>query len=271
MGILAGLGLAVAGATMQGILRNPLASPTTLGVSAAAGLGAALALILGVGVSGGRFLLIGNAFLFALIPAGVIFALARMRRATPDLMILAGIGLLYIFSALTSLLEYFAAADALKSLVVWLMGDLGRAKWEEIAATALVLALCVPLMLWKAWDLNVMAAGDDTAKALGLHPGRDRLLLMGVAALITATIICFTGMIGFIGLVAPHICRMAVGGDHRYLVPASGLFGAAFLLFADAVARTLLAPVVIPVGIITACAGGPLFLYLVLTHKKRHW
>ena len=271
MGILAGIGLGVAGTVLQGILRNPLASPTTIGISAAAGLGAALALILGVGPAGGKYLLIGNAFLFAMIPAAVIFLLARYRRTTPEIMILAGIGLLYIFSALTSLLQYVAADDALRSMVVWLMGDLGRAKWGEIGATFGVMMLCVPLLVYKAWDLNVMAAGDETAQALGIHPERNRLLLMAVASLTTSTIICFTGMIGFIGLVAPHICRIAIGGDHRYLLPASGIFGAAFLLLSDVAARTLLAPVIIPVGIITACAGGPLFLYLILTHKKRHW
>jgi iron complex transport system permease protein len=271
MGVLAGIGLGVAGAVLQGILRNPLASPTTIGISAAAGLGAALALILGVGSGGGQYLLIASAFVFAMVPAAVIFLLARRRGATPEIMILAGIGLLYIFSALTSLLQYVASDDALRSMVLWLMGDLGRAKWAEIGAASAVLVLCVPLLVYKAWDLNVMAAGDETAQALGIHPERNRLLLMGVASLTTATIICFTGMIGFIGLVAPHICRMVIGGDHRYLLPASGVFGAAFLLLADVAARTLLSPVIIPVGIITACAGGPLFLYLILTHKRRHW
>lgn len=271
MGILTGIGLGVSGAVMQAILRNPLASPTTIGISAAAGLGAALAIIAGVGVTAGKFLLIGNAFIFAMMPAMVIFALARFKKTTPEMMILAGIGMLYIFGSVTSLLQYFAAQDALKSMVVWLMGDLGRAKWSDILAAFGVLSVCVPLLVWKAWDLNLMALGDETARSLGVAVEKNRIFIMMTASLVTAVIICFTGMIGFIGLVSPHICRIAIGGDNRCLIPASGLFGAAFLLFADGIARTILAPVIIPVGIITSCVGGPLFLYLIIRKKKEYW
>lgn len=271
MGILAGIGLGVAGAVMQAILRNPLASPTTIGISAAAGLGAALALIAGVGFGLGKFLLIGNAFVFAMMPALVIFGLARFKRTTPEMMILAGIGMLYIFGSITSLLQYFAAQDALKSMVVWLMGDLGRARWSDIGAAFGVLFVCVPLLVWKAWDLNLMGVGDETAKSLGVAVHQNRIFIMLVASLVTATIICFTGMIGFIGLVSPHICRIAIGGDNRFLIPAAGLFGAAFLLFADTIARTVMAPIIIPVGIITSCVGGPLFLYLIIRKKKEYW
>ncbi len=271
MGILAGLGLGVAGAVMQGILRNPLASPTTIGVSAAAGLGAALAILVNVGITEGKFLLIGNAFVFSMIPTFVIFLLARLKQSTPEMMILAGIGMLYIFTSFTSLLQFFAAENALKSMVVWMMGDLGRAQWLDILATFILVASCVAFLIWKASDLNVMNVGDETAKSLGIDPDRTRVVLMAVASLITSTVICFTGMIGFIGLVSPHICRIIIGSDNRFLIPASGIFGAAFLLFADAVARTVIAPVIIPVGIITACAGGPLFLYLIINMKKRHW
>ncbi len=271
MGILAGIGLGISGAVMQSILRNPLASPTTVGVSSAAGLGAALAFVWGVGVGHGRLILIGNAFVFSIIPALVIFGLSRFKKATPEMIILAGIGMFYIFSALTSLLQYFAAQDALKSLVVWLMGDLGRANWRDIRAATGVILVCFPLLLWKAWDLNLMGAGDETAKTLGVAVGQSRLVVMLTASLVTATIICFTGMIGFIGLVAPHICRMVVGGDNRFLIPAAGLFGAAILLIADCIARTVIAPVIIPVGIITSCIGGPLFMYLIIQKKKAYW
>ena len=270
-GILSGIGLGVSGAVMQGVLRNPLASPTTIGISGAAGLGAALAILADVGLVGGQFLLVGNAFLFSLIPITVIYLLSRFNRSSPETMILAGIGMLYIFTSLTSLLQFFASEYAVKSMVVWLMGDLGRAKWGEISIILIVLVFCLPLLLWKAWDLNVMAIGDETARSLGINPDRSRVFLMLLSSLVTATAICFTGIIGFIGLVAPHICRMTIGGDNRFLIPASGVFGAGFLLFADAVARTLMAPVIIPVGIITGCAGGLLFIYLVLKQKKRNW
>jgi iron complex transport system permease protein len=271
MGILAGVGLGISGAAMQSILRNPLASPTTIGVSSAAGLGAALAFVWGVGLGTGRLVLIGNAFAFSMIPALVIFGLSRFKKATPEMIVLAGIGMFYIFSSLTSLLQYFAEQEALKSMVVWLMGDLGRAKWDDIRASAGVILVCAPLLLWKAWDLNLMGIGDETAKTLGVAVGQSRILVMLTASLVTATIICFTGMIGFIGLVAPHICRITVGGDNRFMIPAAGLFGAVLLLVADAIARTVLAPVIIPVGIITSCIGGPLFLYLIIKKRKEYW
>jgi len=271
MGALAGVGLAIAGAEMQGILRNPLASPFTLGISAGAGLGAALAIIAGVGFIGGGLLLVGNAFIFALIPSFVIVGLSRFKRATPETMILAGIAMTYIFSAVSSLLHYFSEAEALKDVVVWLMGSLGRATWSNLSTISLTLAVCIPLLIWKSWDLNVMGAGDETAKSLGINVERTRIFIMIVASFLTAVIICFTGMIGFIGLVAPHITRICIGGDNRFVVPASGLFGAAFLVAADILAREVVAPVIIPVGIVTSCVGGPLFLYLIIKKKREYW
>ena len=271
IGVLAGVGLAIAGAEMQGTLRNPLASPFTLGISAGAGLGAALAIIAGVGFIGGGFLLVANAFLFALIPSFVIVGLARFKRATPETMILAGIAMTYIFSAVSSLLHYFSESEALKDVIVWLMGSLGRATWGNLFIISLVLVVCIPLLMWKSWDLNVMSAGDETAKSLGINVERTRIFVMMVASLLTATIVCFTGIIGFIGLVAPHITRICIGGDNRFVIPASGAFGAAFLVGADIIAREVVAPVIIPVGIITSCVGGPLFLYLIIKRKREYW
>ena len=271
MGVLAGVGLAIAGAEMQGILRNPLASPFTLGISAGAGLGAALAIITGFGFVGGGLLLVGNAFIFAMIPALVIVGLSRFKRATPETMILAGIAMTYIFSAVSSLLHYFSEAEALKDVIVWLMGDLGKATWGDLSTVSVVLAVCIPLLIWKSWDINVMSSGDETAKSLGINVERTRIVTMMLASFITAVIVCFTGMIGFIGLVAPHITRMCIGGDNRFVIPASGLFGAAFLVAADIIAREVMAPVIIPVGIVTSCVGGPLFLYLIIRKKKEYW
>ena len=271
IGVLAGVGLAIAGAEMQGTLRNPLASPFTLGISAGAGLGAALAIIAGVGFIGGGFLLVANAFLFALIPSFVIVGLARFKRATPETMILAGIAMTYIFSAVSSLLHYFSESEALKDVIVWLMGSLGRATWGNLFIISLVLVVCIPLLMWKSWDLNVMGAGDETAKSLGINVERTRIFVMMVASLLTATIVCFTGIIGFIGLVAPHITRICIGGDNRFVIPASGAFGAAFLVGADIIAREIMAPAILPVGIITSCVGGPLFLYLIIKRKREYW
>ncbi len=271
MGISAGVGLAIAGTMMQGILRNPLASPFTLGIASGAGFGAALAIILGAGVVAGEYLIIGNAFIFALIPTFVIIGLTRYKRATPETMILAGIAMLYIFSAATTLIQYFAEPEAVKAVVFWMVGSLGKASWDAILPVSIVLAVCVPLLMWKSWDVNVMGAGDETAKSLGVNIERTRITVMIIASLLAAAIISFTGAIGFIGLVAPHMCRMVIGGDNRFLIPASGLFGAALLLVADTIARTIIAPVILPVGVITAFMGGPLFLYLIMRRRREYW
>ncbi|MHC1611001.1 MAG: FecCD family ABC transporter permease [Candidatus Methanospirareceae archaeon] len=271
MGILAGMGLAIAGTMMQGILRNPLASPYTLGISAGAGFGAALAILLGAGIVAGEYLIIGNAFLFALIPTFIILGLTRYKRATPETMVLAGIAMFYIFSAATTLLMYFSEAEAVKEAYFWIVGSLGKASWDNLLPVSIVLAGCLPLLMWKSWDLNVMGAGDETAKSLGVDVERTRILILVIASLLTAAIISFTGTIGFIGLVAPHMCRMVIGGDNRFLIPASGLFGAALLLGADTIARTIIAPVILPVGILTAFMGGPLFLYLIMRRRREYW
>jgi iron complex transport system permease protein len=271
MGILAGIGLAIAGTMLQGILRNPMASPFTLGIAAGAGFGAALAIILSTGLIAGKYLIIGNAFLFSLIPTFVILGLARYRRATPETMILAGIALLYIFHASTTLLMYFSEPEAVKEAYFWMVGSLGKSSWDNLLPVFAVLVSCIIPLMWKSWDLNVMGAGDETAKSLGVNVERTRIFIMIVASLLTAGIICFTGTIGFIGLVAPHMCRMVIGGDNRFLIPASGLFGAALLLGADTVARRIIAPVILPVGVLTAFMGGPLFLYLILRRKREYW
>ena len=273
MAIIAGFGLAVAGTIMQGILRNPLASPYTLGIASGAGFGAALAILMGVGLItiGGEYLIIGNAFLFSLIPTFVILALTRYRRATPETMILAGIAMLYIFSAMTTLLMYFGEPDAVKAAYFWMVGDLGKASWGDILSTFPIVVFCfIPLML-KSWDMNLLSAGDETAKSLGVDVERTRILLLIIASLMTSVIICFTGTIGFIGLVAPHMCRMVIGGDNRFLIPASGIFGGALLLSADTIARRIIAPVILPVGVITSFMGGPLFLYLIMRRRREYW
>jgi len=272
MAVIAGIGLAIAGAMTQGILRNPLASPYTLGISSGAGFGAAIAILLGKGIVGGEYLIIGNAFIFSLIPTFIIVGLTRFRRATPETMILAGIAMMYIFSAATTILMYFSESEAMKHAYFWMVGDLGRASWNAILLVSIALAGCFFPLMWKSWDVNVMGAGDETAKSLGVNVERSRIFIMVVSSLLTASIIAFAGTIGFVCLVAPHMCRMVIGGDSRFLVPASGLFGGAFLLGCDTIARTIIAPVILPVGIITSCLGGPLFLYLIIRRgRKEYW
>lgn len=268
MAIVAGMGLAVAGAVMQGILKNPLASPFTLGIASAASFGAALAIILGAGFAGGEYLIIGNAFVFTLLASFFVYGLARYKGITPETMILAGIAIMYLFSALTSFLQYMGRSEQVHEVVFWMMGSLGRSSWEKVGIVTAVLLLCFPYLLLRSWDINAMGAGDETAKSLGVNVERVRVASLMLASLITASIICFTGTIGFIGLVSPHITRMVIGGDHRFLIPASALVGAMLLLAADTAARTILAPVILPVGIMTAFLGIPFFIYLFIRRRE---
>lgn len=270
LAIFAGAALAMSGSTTQAILRNPIATPYTLGVSAGAGLGAAIGIILGRGFAEGEFLVIGNAFVFSLIPVGVILLIVKRRGPSPETMILAGIAMVYIFNACTTILQYFAESNAVSATVFWLVGDLSRAAWWQLPYILGVLGFCFVINLKLSWDLNVMRMGDDSAKSLGADVDRTRKITLILACLSTATVVSFTGAIGFICLVAPHICRAVVGGDQRFLIISSTLFGAILLLVADIVARRLLAPVILPVGAITAFLGGPLLLYLLIRRRRTH-
>jgi iron complex transport system permease protein len=271
LGIIAGIGLGLAGAVMQAILRNPLASPYTLGISSGAGFGASLAILAGAGLVGGKYLIVGNAFVFALLVSFIILALSSRKGATPETMILAGIAMMYLFGAMTTILQYFGDAEAVKEAVFWMVGDLNRASWPIVTIILGVLACCVPLLMLKSWDLNVMGAGDETAKSLGVNVKRTRVITMVLSTFLVATIVCFTGTIGFIGLVAPHMTRLAIGGDNKYVLPVSGLLGAVILISADLVARRLIAPVILPVGAVTAFMGAPLFLYLIMRRRREYW
>ena len=265
--VMAGFGLAVAGSIMQGILRNPLASPFTLGIASAATTGASIAIVLGAGVAGGDYLVIANAFLFSLLAALAIYGMARYRGIGSETMVLAGIAIMYLFSAVTSLLQYIGSAEQLRAVVFWTFGSVDKSTWPKLAIVSLTLACTIPYLIYRAWDLNALAEGDEVAAGLGVPVERSMMVFMVVASLITAVIICFTGTIGFIGLVAPHITRMAIGGDFRTLIPASGLVGALLLLSADSIARSVLAPQILPVGIVTAFLVVPFFIYLFM-HRR---
>ncbi|MCW3998666.1 MAG: iron ABC transporter permease [Candidatus Bathyarchaeota archaeon] len=268
LAIFAGAALAMGGVTTQAILRNPIATPYTLGVSAGAGLGAAVAIILGAGFFEGNLLIVGNAFVFSLIPVAVILLLVKRRGSSPETMILAGIAMVYIFNAITTILQYFAESNAVSATVFWVIGDLSRADWWQLPYVFGVLVICFIINMRLSWDINLMRMGDDAAKSLGSEVDRTRKITLITACLLTATVVSFTGAIGFICLVAPHICRRVVGGDLRYLIVSSALFGAILLLVADIFARRLIAPIVLPVGAITAFLGGPLLLYLLMKRRQ---
>ena len=274
---LAGLSLAGAGAIKQGVLRNPLVSPFTLGISAGASLGAAIAIILGKSILGslyfaaGKYLIVCNAFLFGMITMLLIYGIAKVKGAVPETLILAGVALGYLFQAGVSALKYFSDNEALKDLVVWLMGGLWGAGWDTVFILLPIVLICLILLERFTWDLNALGAGEEVAMSLGVNVNQLRLVTLTLATLMASSTIAFTGIIGFIGLVSPHVCRFIIGSDNRFLFPAAALTGAVLLLLADTMARIVLAPIELPVGILTSLIGAPFFLYLLLKKKHQYW
>lgn len=269
--LLVGAALALSGAEMQTILNNPLASPFTLGVSSAASLGAAVAIVLGLGVPGlpPAFLITGNAFLFAFASVLLIQALGRRVTGGPDNLVLLGIALVFTFEAAVSLLQFVASADALQQLVFWSMGSLSRANWLAIAILSAVLALTLPFSLASAWKMTALRLGEDRARSFGIDVGRLRLFSLLRISLLAATAVSFVGTIAFIGLVGPHIARMLIGEDHRFFLPASALVGATVMAFASIASKMVMPGVVIPISIVTAAVGLPVFFSLILTRRER--
>ncbi|HOT06976.1 MAG: Cobalamin import system permease protein BtuC [Methanosaeta sp. PtaB.Bin039] len=270
-GMMAGFGLGICGCVMQAVLKNPLASPFTLGITAGAQFGISMAAVIGFSVLGGPYFIIGNAFLCALLCSFFIIGLAAIKGATSENLVLAGIAVNYFFSAISQLLKYFASDEQLRLMTNWGMGDLAAFSWANSQLLLAVFVICVPLLMSKCWDLNIMTAGDDTAKSIGVNAENTRLFIMATSSLLVAVIVCFMGIIAFVGLVAPHMARMVIGGDHRFLIPASGVLGALVLMSADAVGMNLMAPTIIPTGIMTSIVGVPFFMYLMMKGKRKEF
>ncbi len=269
-GIICGFALAVCGAAMQSMMKNPLADPYTMGISSGAGFGAALAMILGIELIAGGGIVV-NAFVFAVIPAVIILFLSRFRKATPTMMVLCGISLMYLFNALTQLFMLIADPDDMSAVYEWMVGSLDGVSYDELLLVLLVTVIGSLYVQYMANQLNVMGIGDESAQTLGVDVERRRLVILMVITLVAASVVSFTGVIGFVGLVAPHIARTLIGSDNRYLVPASGVVGSLLLVASDILARTIASPVMLPVGVITACVGGPLFMLLILRSTKETW
>ncbi len=277
---IAGAGLAAAGAAMQSILRNPLGSPFTLGVSQAGAFGAAFSVIIaGSGIMQSTqvgsitftnsLMTVTFAFAACILCALTITFIARSYGTTPEIMVLCGVAIGSIFSAGTMFLHYFADDVQLAAIVFWSFGDVGRAGWREVCIMGAVIAPGVVFFIVNRWNYNAIEAGDETAKGLGVNVQGVRLSGMIVSSLMTAVIVSFLGIIGFIGLICPHTVRKIVGSDNRFVIPASCLCGAALLMASDTAARLMLAPHVLPVAVLTSFLGGPLFLYLLLARKGR--
>lgn len=277
--IIAGAGLAVAGCVMQNNLRNALASPSTLGISSAAAFGANVAIILlgaGGAATAAQPISINNpymvtlfAFAFSMLATMVILLLARLRSFSPEAIVLAGVALSSLFSAGITLIQYFAESVQIAAAIFWTFGDVGRAAWQEVGILAVVVGCSMIYFMLKRWDYNALDNGPDAAKSLGVNVERTRFGGMLVSSIITAVTVSFLGVIGFIGLVAPQMVRRIIGGDHRFLIPISALMGSLLLLLSDTFARTILSPIVLPVGAVTSFLGAPLFLYLLLKGGKR--
>lgn len=271
MALVVGAALGLGGAQMQTLLDNPLASPFTLGIAAAAGFGAALALVMSsyLGVHSIFSIPVG-AFLFSMLAASLLFGLALMRNVSSQTIILAGIALLFLFQSLLSLLQFVSSAELNQQIVFWLFGSLMRTTWQTLTITTVVTLVCAVLLYQDAWKLTCLRLGEARARSLGVNINRLRIKTLVLVALMTATAISFVGIIGFIGLVAPHIGRMLIGEDQRFLIPLSALCGAAMLSVSSVISKSIVPGALFPIGIVTAIIGVPFFIWLILGRGRKH-
>ncbi len=270
-GVLGGIGLAMAGASMQSLMRNPMADPYTTGISAGAGLGATIAVVSGITMFSGRLGTITNAFFFALIPVVVILMISKVRSASPSIMVLAGLAMMYMFTAIITMLLLWADPMDLNIIYRWQVGSLEYAKWTDIPIMLGIVVVGSILLQKMAAKMNIVASGDDNAKTLGIDAERFRIIGLLIISVMSAGVVSFIGLVGFIGLIAPHIMRMIVGTDNRYLLPASAAFGAVLMIGSDLIGKTLFSPAIIQVGVVTAFLGGPMLLYLIIRKKREVW
>lgn len=269
MAVAVGLGLGLAGAEMQTILANPLASPFTLGISSAAAFGASLALVLDLSLPGlpPGWAVAGNAFLFAILSAVLLDVLARWGGMSGSGMVLVGIALVFTFNALVSLMQFIASAEDLQNLVFWTMGSLSRATWPKVGGMLLAFAVILPLCLKDAWKLTALRLGEDRAISFGIDVKRQRLVSLLRISFLAALAVSMVGTISFIGLIAPHIARRLFGEDHRFYLPGSALIGAMILSLASIASKNIVEGVIVPVGIVTSLVGVPFFVSVVMRRR----
>lgn len=270
MAVIAGMALSVCGVAMQSIMQNPLADAYTTGISSGACFGAVTALIMGFTFSGilSQYGIVTNAFICGLVPAFIMIGISRFMNASPATLILAGTAVSYMFSALTTLVMISADADDLQGAYLWQIGSFEDAVWSRIPLMLMATLVGSIFLVLTSNKLNVLTLGDDNAKSLGLDASRYRLVCLVILSLVVGGVISYTGIIAFVGLIAPHAVRMIIGGDNRFLIPASMAFGAAIVLCADLVGRTMIPQGELPVGLIMSFIGGPLFLFLILRQRK---
>lgn len=273
MAAVVGASLSIAGAQMQTILNNPLASPFTLGISAGAGFGAALALAFGVSILpfAVDYIIPINAFLMAMLTSLAIYGLSLRRGVSSETIVLLGIALVFIFNALMSLIQFFASQQAVAAVVFWTMGSLTKATWPKLWIASTVLLVAAPLLARRGWALTAMRLGDAKAESMGIRPKALRLEVLVIVSLLAAISVSFVGTIGFVGLVGPHIARMLLGEDQRFLLPGAALAGALMLSMGSILSKMAIPGTIIPIGIVTSLVGIPFFLYLILSRRGASW
>ena len=273
MALLVGASLGIAGAGMQTILDNPLSSPYTLGISAGAGFGASLVVVIGLSSLEflGEFMVPFGAFVFAGLTSFFIYSINKIKNFSSETMILAGIGMIFLFQALQSLMQYMATPEALQNIVFWTMGSLTKANWLSISIVLVALLVMLPLMMRESWRLTALKLGDEKASGLGVNVEHLRVKIFLFISIITAVAVSFVGTIGFIGIVGPHIARMLVGEDQRYFLPLSAVCGMVILSLASIASKMLIPGAMFPIGIVTAIIGVPFFFSLVLTRKGSYF
>lgn len=268
----AGAGLAVAGVTMQSVMKNPLADPYTTGISSGACFGVAVAMVMGFSLSGqaGTYGFFLNAFVFALIPMALIIVLSPLSKSSPATLILAGVAISYLFNALNTFLMVTTDAETLSEVYRWQVGSLAGMSWSGFYIMVAITIPGVTAISLISKKLNIMALGDTQAKSLGLDVNSMRILCLLIMSLMVASIVAFAGIIGFIGLISPHIVRMIIGSDNKFVIPAAAAFGAAFLMVADIISRSVTTTSV-PVGVVISFIGAPIFLYLIIKQRRTMW
>ena len=273
MAVAVGAALSLAGAQMQTILNNPLASPFTLGISAAASLGAAMGLAFGVALFplAAQYMVPVNAFIMAMLSALLIHFLSMRRGVTAETIVLLGIALVFTFNALLALVQFFATEQAVAAVVFWTMGSLTKATWPKLGVICLVIVITLPIFAKRAWALTALRLGDDKAASFGINVRSLRFQTLIMVSLLASFPVAFVGTIGFIGLVGPHIARMLIGEDQRFFLPASMLAGALMLSASSVVSKTLIPGAIFPIGVVTSLIGMPFFISLILGSKKNAW
>lgn len=267
-----GAALGLSGAIMQTILNNPLASSYTLGISAGAGFGAALTIVLGTALPVPEAYAIPmNAIIFSGVACAGVYFIGGARAASAEGLVLAGIALLFLFQALTALLQMIASPEALQQVVFWLFGSLQKATWSKLGVILAVLCCCIPFVMHDIWALTAMKLGDARASALGINVQSLRLRSFVLISGLTGVAVAFVGTIGFVGLVAPHVARMLIGEDQRGFLPVSALAGAALLSLSSVLSKTLSPGAIFPIGVVTSLVGVPFFVWLVMRSRRGYW